>query len=61
MKILVSKSKTNDVLVQAEDGFAASYKNGQWQEGVRFNADEQQEYMHLMRALNKRRHFTNKH
>jgi hypothetical protein len=49
MKLLVSKSKTNEVLIQAEDGFAASYKNGQWQEGIHFDADEQQEYMHQVR------------
>jgi len=48
MKLLVSKSQ-GDVLVEAEDGFAASFKNGAWLPGIHFDAHEQMENHTLIR------------
>ncbi|MBA4073426.1 MAG: hypothetical protein C0508_00210 [Cyanobacteria bacterium PR.023] len=37
MEVEVSKSKKGDLLVLAEDGFAASFKNGKWTEEILFD------------------------
>jgi len=37
MEVEVSKSKNGDLFVLAEDGFAASFKNGKWTEEILFD------------------------
>jgi len=49
MSILVSKTNTGEILVEAEDGFAASFKDGSWRLGTHFDADDQMENHTLIR------------
>ncbi|MBU6455845.1 MAG: hypothetical protein KGS72_29005 [Cyanobacteria bacterium REEB67] len=41
MLIEVSKNKYGGILVLTDDGFAASFKNGRWLDGIHFDASDQ--------------------
>jgi len=48
MDVEVSKSKKGEVFVLAEDGFAASFKNGQWFEEILFDQYQMRDEFHYI-------------
>lgn len=48
MDVEVSKSKASDMFVLAEDGFAASFKNGQWFEEILFDQYQMRDEFHYI-------------